>query len=225
MPGLWPRLQSVGISSRRNGCCADTSLSSCQVDGGRCVVAPAQPPRRPPPPAPPDVPALEDAAKGFGGREPKLSEMLAVHRENKLCNSCHERMDPLGLAFENFTALGTWRETEAGQTIEVAGRLVTGERFASVSELKRILTHERRFDYYRCLTEKLLTYALGRGLTYRDIDTVDRIVDALEREGGRMSVLVNGVINSVPFQTLRRGHPALTSISSPSSPFPAKPSP
>jgi hypothetical protein len=179
----------------------------------------------PPPPAPPDVPALEDAAKGFGGREPKLSEMLAVHRENKLCNSCHERMDPLGLAFENFTALGTWRETEAGQTIEVAGRLVTGERFASVSELKRILTHERRFDYYRCLTEKLLTYALGRGLTYRDIDTVDRLVDALEREGGRMSVLVNGVINSVPFQTLRRGYPALTSISSPSSPFPAKPSP
>lgn len=179
----------------------------------------------PPPPAPPDVPALEDAAKGFGGREPKLSEMLAVHRENKLCNSCHERMDPLGLAFENFTALGTWRETEAGQTIEVAGRLVTGERFASVSELKRILTHERRFDYYRCLTEKLLTYALGRGLTYRDTDTVDRIVDALEREGGRMSVLVNGVINSVPFQTLRRGNSALTSISSPSSPFPANPSP
>jgi hypothetical protein len=151
--------------------------------------------------------------------------MLAVHRENKLCNSCHERMDPLGLAFENFTALGTWRETEAGQPIEVAGRLVTGERFASVSELKRILTHERRFDYYRCLTEKLLTYALGRGLTYRDTDTVDRIVDALEREGGRMSVLVNGVINSVPFQTLRRGHSALSSISFPSSPFPAKPSP
>eukprot|EP01041_Mallomonas_annulata_P025665 gene25666-46753_t len=137
---------------------------------------------KPPPPPPPDVPALEEAAKGFGGREPKLSEMLAVHRENKLCNSCHERMDPLGLAFENFTALGTWRETEAGQNIEVAGRLVTGERFASVRELKRILTHERRFDYYRCLTEKLLTYALGRGLTYRDTDTVDRIVEALERD-------------------------------------------
>lgn len=182
----------------------------------------------PPPPPPPDVPALEEAAKGFGGREPKLSEMLAVHRENKLCNSCHERMDPLGLAFENFTALGTWRETEAGQNIEVAGRLVTGERFASVRELKRILTHERRFDYYRCLTEKLLTYALGRGLTYRDTDTVDRIVEALERDGGRMSVLMNGVIDSVPFQKLRRGRAAVSSISSepsPSSHVPAKVSP
>ncbi len=179
----------------------------------------------PPPPPPPDIPALEEAAKGFGGREPKLSEMLAVHRENKLCNSCHERMDPLGLAFENFTALGTWRETEAGQAIEVAGRLVTGERFTSVRELKRILTHERRFDYYRCLTEKLLTYALGRGLTYHDTDTVDRIVDALEREGGRMSVVVNGVINSVPFQKLRRGNSAPTSLSTESSQVPAKASP
>ena len=97
-----------------------------------------------------------------------------------------------------------------------------------MSELKRILTHERRFDYYRCLTEKLLTYALGRGLTYRDTDTVDRIVDALEREGGRMSVLVNGVINSVPFQKLRRGNSTVTSFSSepsPSSQVPAKASP
>lgn len=169
----------------------------------------------PPPPPPPDVPALEEAIKGFKGREPKLSEMLAVHRANKLCSSCHERMDPLGLAFENFTALGTWREAEAGQTIEVAGRLATGERFASVSELKRVLTDERRLDYYRCLAEKLLTYALGRGLTYRDLDTVDRIVEELEREGGRMSVLLNGVINSAPFQKLRRVNPPVTSPATP----------
>jgi hypothetical protein len=169
----------------------------------------------PPPPPPPDVPALEEAIKGFKGREPKLSEMLAVHRANKLCSSCHERMDPLGLAFENFTALGTWRDAEAGQTIEVAGRLATGEPFASVSELKRVLTHERRLDYYRCLAEKLLTYALGRGLTYRDLDTVDRIVEELEREGGRMSVLLSGVINSAPFQKLRRVDPPVTSASTP----------
>ena len=169
----------------------------------------------PPPPPPPDVPALEEAVKGFKGREPKLSEMLAVHRANKLCSSCHERMDPLGLAFENFTALETWRDQAAGQEIEVAGRLATGERFASVSELKRVLTHERRSDYYRCLAEKLLTYALGRGLTYRDLDTVDRIVAELEREGGRMSVLLNGVINSVPFQKLRRTSPPVTSRSTP----------
>jgi len=167
----------------------------------------------PPPPPPPDVPALEEATKRFGGREPKLSEMLAVHRENKLCNSCHERMDPLGLAFENFNALGVWRDQEAKQDIDVAGRLVTGEKFASVKELKHVLTHERRFDYYRCLTEKMLTYALGRGLDYRDVETVDGIVERLEQAGGRIGVLVNDVIDSAPFQKLRRVSRAVTSVS------------
>jgi hypothetical protein len=172
----------------------------------------------PPPAAPPVVPALEESAKEFQGREPKLSEMLAVHRANKLCNSCHERMDPLGLAFENFTAMGTWRDQEARQPIDVAGRLVTGEKFANVRELKRLLSHERRFDYYRCLTEKMLTYALGRGLTYRDIGTVDSIVDALERSGGKMSVLIDGVVASTPFQKLRRTNSALSFLAPPESP-------
>ncbi|MCX6950738.1 MAG: DUF1592 domain-containing protein [Verrucomicrobia bacterium] len=166
----------------------------------------------PPPPPPPDVPALEDAAKAFKGREPKLSEMLAVHRANKLCSSCHERMDPLGLAFENFNAMGIWRDKESQQTIEVAGQLVTGEKFASVSELKHILTHERHLDYYRCITEKLLTYGLGRGLDHRDTESVDQIVDRLEREGGKMSALLFGVIDSTPFQKLRRVNPSVTSI-------------
>jgi len=164
----------------------------------------------PPPPAPPDVPALEEAAKQFEGREPKLSEMLAVHRANKLCSSCHERMDPLGLAFENFNALGVWRDEEARQPIEVAGKLATGEKFGSVAELKRVLTHERRIDYYRCLTEKLMIYALGRGVDYRDTETIDQIVAQLEREGGRMSVLLHGVIDSVPFQKLRRVNSRVT---------------
>lgn len=174
----------------------------------------------PPPPAPPVVPALEESAKEFNGREPKLSEMLSVHRANKLCSSCHERMDPLGLAFENFTAMGTWRDQEARQPIEVAGKLVTGEKFASVRELKHVLTHERHLDYYRCLTEKMLTYALGRGLTHLDTITVDQIVDALEREGGKMSALIDGVIASAPFQKLRRTNPRLSSLSPTASPIP-----
>src|SRR5213075_1860170 len=77
----------------------------------------------PPPPPPPNVPDLEESKKEFKGREPKLSEMLAIHRQNALCNSCHSRMDPLGLAMENFTALGNWRDTEARQPIETAGKL------------------------------------------------------------------------------------------------------
>ena len=157
----------------------------------------------PPPPPPPDIPALEEAKGKIAGHEPRLSEMLAVHRADKRCNSCHARMDPLGLAFENFNALGGWRDEEARQPIEAAGQLVTGEVFASVRELKHILAHDRRTDFFRCLTEKLLTYALGRGLEDYDTHAVDQIVDRLERTGGRMSTLLMGVIESVPFQKQR----------------------
>src|SRR5581483_7188944 len=128
--------------------------------------------------------------KEFKGREPKLSEMLAVHRRDKLCSSCHARLDPLGLAFENFNALGNWRDSEAGQSIEPAGRLITGENFSDLRELKRILVHERRTDFYRCLTEKLLTYALGRGLEYYDVATTDEIVERLNHADGRFSALL-----------------------------------
>jgi len=157
----------------------------------------------PPPPAPPDVPALEDAKKEFGDREPKLSEMLAVHRANPLCSSCHERMDPLGLALENFNALGAWRDTEAGQPIEPSGHLVTGEKFADIRELKQVIVRDRKADVYHCLTEKLLTYALGRGLEYYDIHTIDEIAAKLEQADGRMSALLFGVIESAPFQFQR----------------------
>ncbi|MGH7943541.1 MAG: DUF1592 domain-containing protein [Opitutaceae bacterium] len=157
----------------------------------------------PPPPAPPNVPDLEESRKEFEGREPKLSEMLAVHRSNKLCSSCHQRMDPLGLAMENFNALGGWRETDARQPIEPAGELITGEKFADVRELKRVLRRDRKSDVFRCLTEKMLTYALGRGLEHYDVHTVDEIVAQLEREDGRMSVLITGIVESAPFQKQR----------------------
>ena len=155
-------------------------------------------------PPPPDIPPLEDAKAAFGDREPTLREMLAVHRKNALCSSCHVRMDPLGLALENFNAVGGWRTSEAGQLISSAGKLATGEQFQDVRELKRIITHERRADFYRCLTEKLLTYALGRGLEYRDVEAVDAIVARLEKNGGRFSSLLLGVIDSPPFQKQRR---------------------
>lgn len=163
----------------------------------------------PPPPPPPNIPALEEAKKGFGDHDPTLREMLTVHRDNPLCASCHARMDPLGLALENFNAMGMWRDEEAKQPIDAAGQLVTGETFKNVRELKHILAHERQTDFYRCLTEKLLTYALGRGLEYYDVATVDQIVDRLVQENGRFSVLLAGVVNSVSFQKQRNeGDPA-----------------
>ena len=157
----------------------------------------------PPPPPPPDIPPLEDAGKASKDRTPTLRETLEMHRSQPLCSSCHNRMDPLGLALENFNAMGMWREQELGQPVEVSGRLSTGESFADVRELKRILATDRRMDFYRCLTEKLLTYALGRGLEYYDVETVDRIVGRLDQSGGRPSALILGVVESAPFQRRR----------------------
>jgi hypothetical protein len=158
----------------------------------------------PPPPPPPDVPALEDAAVG---KDATLRESLKAHRTQALCSSCHSRMDPLGLALENFNALGRWRDKERGRPIDASGQLLTGETFTNVRELKRILVNQRRLDFYRCLTEKMLTYALGRGLEYYDVQAVDEIVARLEQSHGRPSVLLQGVIESAPFQKRRAPQP------------------
>jgi hypothetical protein len=157
----------------------------------------------PAPPPPAVVPDLEDSKKEFKGREPTGRELLAIHRAKPLCNSCHARMDPLGLAFENFNALGIWRDKERGQPIDSAGRLISGEPFHDVRELKRVLKERHSLDFYRRLTEKLLTYALGRGLDYNDVETVDRIVERMDRDKGRFSALIMGVIESAPFQKRR----------------------
>jgi hypothetical protein len=157
----------------------------------------------PAPPPPPDIPALEESKSEFKGNVPTVRELMALHRAKPLCNSCHSRMDPLGLALENFNALGLWREKESGQPIDASGRLLTGESFHDVRDLKRILKDRHYLDFYRCLTEKMLTYALGRGLDHRDVETVDQIVERVDRDGGRFSALLSGVIESAPFQKRR----------------------
>lgn len=156
----------------------------------------------PAPPPPPNIPALEASESNFTN-QPTLRATLELHRNQPLCASCHNRMDPIGLALENFNALGMWRERERGQLIEPAGKLITGETFKDVRELKHILVTNHRTDFYRCLTEKLLTYAVGRGLEYYDVETVDKIVRELEQNNGRFSVLLNGIIESAPFQKQR----------------------
>lgn len=161
----------------------------------------------PPAPPPPDIPPLEDAIKGIKDRPPTLRETLAVHRESPLCSSCHNRMDPLGLAFENFNAMGMWREQELGEPIDAAGHLVTGEEFNGVKELKRLLADKYSRSFYRTVTEKMLTYALGRGLEYYDVQTVDQIVDQLEKSGGHPSALLTGIVESAPFQRTRKTTP------------------
>lgn len=158
----------------------------------------------PTPPPPADIPQFEEAEKNFKDHDPTTREILQVHREAALCRSCHARMDPLGLALENFNALGMWRESERKQPLDVAGQLVTGEKFNGIKELKQILKTNRKADFYRCLAEKMLTYALGRGPEYYDVEAIDRVVDRMEKEDGRFSALILGVIESAPFQKVRR---------------------
>jgi hypothetical protein len=157
----------------------------------------------PPPPPPANVPALEASEEDFKSHDPTLRDVLKVHRENPACSSCHNRMDPIGLAFENFNAFGMWRDTERKQPIQAQGNLITGESFNSVGELKRILVEGHRQEFYETLTRKLLTYASGRGTEYYDVQTIDDIVTRLNANDGRFSALLMGVIDSAPFQKMR----------------------
>jgi len=161
----------------------------------------------PPPPPPPNIPALENSSDAFTDHAPTVREMLAFHRAKPSCSSCHNRMDPMGLALENFNAMGMWREQEFKQPVDATGRLLTGESFTNIQTLKHILATEHRLDFYRTLTEKLLTYALGRGVEFYDVQTVDQIVERLEKADGRFSALLMGVVESAPFQKRRNLRP------------------
>ncbi|MFO0941340.1 MAG: DUF1585 domain-containing protein [Pirellulales bacterium] len=157
----------------------------------------------PTPPAPPNVPALEDSSGKFGDRTPSLKELLAAHRDSALCSSCHSRMDPLGLALENFDALGVWREKENGQPIDASGQLITGESFRDFRDLRKIIANDRREDFYRCVAQKMLVYALGRGTEYYDEYALDLLVERLINRDGRFEELIYGIVESAAFQRQR----------------------
>ena len=141
-----------------------------------------------------------------------MREVMELHRSKPLCSSCHSRMDPLGLALDNFNALGLWRDKERGQPIDAAGKLITGETFGNFREIKRVLVTQHQLDFYRCLTEKLLTYALGRGLEFYDVQTVDQIVERLDSHQGRFSALLLGIVESAPFQKRRQSVVAAAAV-------------
>ncbi len=154
----------------------------------------------PPPPAPPDVPPLEENKVLTGS----LRQQMEQHRENPACASCHARMDPLGFGLENFDAVGGWRDKENGNPVDPSGRLVTGENFSGPIELNKILVTSKRREFVHSLSEKMLTYALGRGLEFYDKCALDEIAKGVDRNGEKFSVLILEIVKSVPFQ-LRRG--------------------
>jgi hypothetical protein len=128
---------------------------------------------------------------------------MEQHRANPSCAACHARMDPLGFGLENFDAVGAWRERDGEFAIDAAGTLPDGSSFKRPSELKAILK-QKKDDFVRCLSEKMLTYALGRGLEYYDKCEVDDIAGKLAQNDYKFSTLILEIIASDPFQ-LRRG--------------------
>lgn len=154
----------------------------------------------PPKPPPPDVPTLEDNPV-----DARLSirEQLAAHRENPACASCHDRMDPIGFALENFDAVGRWRNFDNGAPIDVTGGLPDGSAFEGVAKLEDGL-RARPELFARTLAEKLLTYALGRGIEPHDAPAIRKIVAEAKLDNYRLSSILLGVTNSVPFRMRER---------------------
>jgi hypothetical protein len=154
----------------------------------------------PPPPPLPNVPNLDEAKIGSAA---SLRQQLEQHRENATCASCHARMDPLGFGLENFDAIGGWRTQDGKFPIDASGLLPDGRTFKGPHELKAILKTDRE-AFAQGLTERLLTYALGRGLERYDQPAVKKIAAKLAAENYRFSSLVLGIVNSFPFR-MRRG--------------------
>jgi hypothetical protein len=154
----------------------------------------------PPPPPPPDVPALDEKAVGT---TVSMRQQLEAHRANAACAGCHSRMDPLGFGLENYDAIGRWRAADGKFPIDASGLLPNGKAFTGAAELKTILKADQRL-FVRALTEKMLTYALGRGLENYDRAAVDEIAKSVENDGYRFSRLVQATVESMPFQ-MRRG--------------------
>jgi cytochrome c5 len=148
------------------------------------------------PPPPPDVPALDESAVGT---LMSLRQQMEKHRADPMCSTCHNKMDPLGFGLENYNAIGQWRTTDGKFPVDASGTLPNGKSFTTPGEMRALLMAELP-EFSRCLTEKMLTYALGRGLHSYDrraIEAIDRNVAA---SGYRFQSLIFEIVHSVPFQ-------------------------
>jgi hypothetical protein len=151
----------------------------------------------PMPPPPPNIPTLESSNKS--GKPLAVREMLELHRTNATCAGCHSRMDPLGLSLENFDAIGQWRATDSGTPIDASGVLLDGTKVNGPRELRQAIMAQQK-QFAKAVTEKLLTYSLGRGLEYYDVPAVRGIDRAAEADNYRWSSLMLAVVKSPPFQ-------------------------
>ncbi|MGV3486153.1 MAG: DUF1592 domain-containing protein [Planctomycetaceae bacterium] len=151
----------------------------------------------PPPPPPPDIPELEK-----GKLVGTLRQRMEQHRSNPACAACHNMMDPLGFALENFDAVGQFRTRESGVEIDASGQLPDGTEFTGVEGLRQVLATQRKESFVRCLIEKMMTYAVGRGIEYYDKCAVDKIMLDAKQYDYKFAYIVAGIIESDPFQKL-----------------------
>ena len=152
----------------------------------------------PTPPPPPDAPSLAEDSDLRSTAT--LRQRLEQHRTNPSCAVCHRQMDELGIALENFDAIGGWRMFDGPHEIDASGQLPSGESFRGPRQLRRVLLETKKDRFLRCISKKMLTYALGRGLQHYDRCAVQKIVDELAESGHRFSALVLAIVGSEPFQ-------------------------
>ena len=157
----------------------------------------------PPPPPPAMVKSLPTDDRIRNGLT--FRQRLEQHRKKAECASCHARLDPLGFGLENFDVLGRWRDQIQKKPVDASGKLTTGEEFAGPVALKTILVETKRELFVRNLVERMLSYALRRGVEYYDAPTVKQIMAELEAKDYRGAALVAAVVESFPFQYRRNG--------------------
>jgi mono/diheme cytochrome c family protein len=199
-----PEFQRVNFGgNRRTGVLTQASILTLTSNPGR-----TSPVKRgkwmlenilgsPPPDPPPDAPDLDAVQKAKPNAT--LRQQLEIHRENPVCASCHRTMDQLGFGLENFDAIGRWRDKEGAFAIDASGELPGGARFNGPLALAKVLD-KRRTEFVRCLTEKMLTFGLGRELAVQDRCAVDKIVEQVESGDYRFSALVTAIAKSEPFR-------------------------
>jgi len=165
------------------------------------------------PPPPPDVPALEVAAKGH--RDLTIRETMELHRANPTCATCHRMIDPIGFGLENFDWMGRWRDTDKSKPVDASGVMPSGEKFNGPVELRQLML-KRKDEFLRNITQKVLGYALGRSLQDGDQCTVQKIMAAMEKDHYGTRTLIREVVMSVPFRNSQLiangGAPLITSV-------------
>jgi hypothetical protein len=153
----------------------------------------------PPPPPPPNVPTLEEVNVAENAT---VRERLEAHRANATCAACHIRMDPLGFGLENYDAIGAWRTSDGTSEVDASGKLPDGQSFENPSDLKQILRGQQR-EFAASLTEKMMTYALGRGVGGQDRVVINRVVNELADNDYRFERMILEIVESAPFQMRR----------------------